>query len=86
MADVVSDYFISSDLIHEQVVPDRKLPESRFASRGAQIRRFGNQRCGLFDAGDKACRGRSVVFRNVCKNLIEIGESATFIPELYALR
>jgi hypothetical protein len=38
------------------------------------------------NTSDKSPRGLPTVRSYVCKNLIEIGECAAFIPELHALR
>src|SRR5262245_36702535 len=86
MSDVVDDQLIRPDLIHNQVVPNWKSPEPGVACCRAQVPRFCNQRCCLFDASDKACRRLSVVLRNVSKNLFKVRKSAAFIAKLHALR
>jgi hypothetical protein len=37
-------------------------------------------------ARDEPRGGFSVISRNVCKNLVEIGERTAFIPQFHALR
>ncbi len=86
MPDVVNDYLFLPDFLYDQIVSNRKSPETRFARSLAHVRRLGDPRCCLLDTGDEARRGFSIVLRYVCKDLVEIGESAAFIPELHALR
>jgi hypothetical protein len=86
MPDVVDDDFVLSDFIHDQIVTDWKATESRFPRRLAEVGSLGDLRRHLFDAGDEMRCCFSIMLRYVRKNLVEIGESATFVPKLHALR
>ncbi len=86
MAHIVNDHFVPADFIYDQIVADGQSAESRFARRYAHVRRLGDPSSRVLDAGDKACCSFSIVLCYVRKNLVEIGESAAFIPQLHALR
>ena len=86
MPDIVNDYFVPTDLIHDQIVADGKTPEGRFPRCLAYVRRFGNARSHLLYASNETSRGVPVVLRDVFENLFKISERAAFIPKLHALR
>jgi hypothetical protein len=50
------------------------------------MRLLGDPRCRLLDPRDELGRSPRLVFRNVCKNLVKIGERTAFEPEFHALR
>ncbi len=82
----MNDHFILPDLIYDQIVADRKSPESAFACRLAYVWRSGDPRRHFFNARDETgCRFR-IVCSNVRKNFFEIGKGAAFISKLHALR
>src|SRR4051794_11822598 len=86
VTDVMNDDLIRSDFVHDQIIADRKSPKSWIVRCLAQVWLLGNPRRSLFDASDEARCGVPIVFRNVSKNRIKIGERTAFVPELHALR
>jgi hypothetical protein len=50
------------------------------------MRLLGDPRCRLLDPRDELGRSPRLVFRNVCKNLVKVGERTAFEPEFHALR
>jgi len=86
MANIVNHHLVLPDFVHYQITPYWKSTESGFPRCFAQVRRFGNSRYRLLNASDEVPRGFWVVACNIGKNLIEIGESATFVPNPHALR
>jgi hypothetical protein len=85
MANIVNYHLVLPDFVHYQITPYWKSTESGFPRCFAQVRRFGT-RYRLLNASDEVPRGFWVVACNIGKNLIEIGESATFVPNPHALR
>jgi hypothetical protein len=77
---------VRSDFVHDQVAADRKPSEFGIACRYPQMRLLGDQPCHLFDTCDELGCCARVVFRNVCKNIVKVGERTAFEPELHALR
>src|SRR5258708_38887022 len=86
VTDVMNDHFVVADLIHDQVVADRKSSESGFACCLSDVGRGGNSCSNVFNASDESRRRFPIVCRYVCKNLIEIDERTTLISQLHAFR
>jgi hypothetical protein len=84
--DVMNDYFVVPDFIHDQILANRKSQEAGLSCRSADTGRSRYPLCYSFDTSDKAPGGLPTVRNNVGKNLIEIGKCAAFISELHALR
>jgi hypothetical protein len=82
----VNDDLIRFDFVHDQIIADWKSPKSWIARCLAQVWLLGNPRSSLFDASDEARSGVPIVFRNVSKNSVKIGERTAFVPKLHAPR
>ena len=80
MPDVMNDDFVLTDLIHDQIIADRKSTEIRFACCLAHEWCLGNSCCDFFYADNQACSRCRVILRNICENLIEIGKRAASVP------
>jgi hypothetical protein len=86
MSNVMNNDLVRSDFVYDQVVAGRKSSELGIACCCTQMRLLGDQRCCLFDTCDELGRCPRLVFRNVCKNLVKVGERTAFEPQLHALR
>ena len=61
MSHVVSDDFVRSDFVHDQMVANRKSSEFGIARDHAQMRLLGDLSCRLFDACNELGRCPAVV-------------------------
>ena len=82
----MNDHFSLPDLIHNQIIADRKSSEAGLACRSPDMRRSRDPRSLMFNSSHETPCGLAIVRYYVCKNLIKIGKRAVFISELHALR
>jgi len=78
----MNDDFFLPDFINNQIIADGKSP--KFDLRVASpIYGVSAIRADIFDTSNQPCGCFRVVVGYIGKNLIEIGESATFIAKLH---
>jgi hypothetical protein len=82
----VNDHIVFPDLIHDYIIADRKSSETEFARRSPDVRGVRYPFRRVFYPDDKPSSRFPIIGSHVCKNFVEIGEGAAFIPKPHALR